>query len=81
MEHILELARQLGFHHGAQLNTAALDSHISVLEQGGYLAEDELVGAKKVLKAAAMTYVVALLTSLWQMFRYILIIFNGRSRR
>ena len=54
---------------------------ISVLEQGGYLAEDELAGAKKVLKAAAMTYVVALLTSLWQMFRYILIIFNGRSRR
>lgn len=53
---------------------------IAVLE-GGYLEEDELAGAKKVLRAAAMTYVVALLTSLWQLFRYILIIFNGRSRR
>ncbi|MBQ5743227.1 MAG: zinc metallopeptidase, partial [Clostridia bacterium] len=39
---------------------------IAVLE-GGYLDEEELAGAKKVLTAAAMTYVVALLTSLWQM--------------
>lgn len=54
---------------------------VAVLESGGYLDEEELTGAKKVLRAAAMTYVVALLTSLWQMFRYILIIFNGRSRR
>ena len=53
---------------------------IAVLE-GGYLDEDELVGAKKVLSAAAMTYVVALLTSLWQMFRYLLIIFGGQRRR
>ena len=40
-----------------------------------------MVGAKKVLRAAAMTYVVALLTSLWQMMRYILILFGNRSRR
>lgn len=53
---------------------------IAVLE-GGYLDEEELAGAKKVLTAAAMTYVVALLTSLWQLFRYILIIFGGRRRR
>ncbi len=53
---------------------------IGVLE-GGYLNEEELAGAKKVLTAAAMTYVVALLTSLWQLFRYILIIFGGRRRR
>ena len=53
---------------------------IAVLE-GGYLDEEELAGAKKVLTAAAMTYVVALLTSLWQMFRYLLIIFGGRRRR
>ncbi len=53
---------------------------IAVLE-GGYLDEDELSGAKKILSAAAMTYVVALLTSLWQMFRYLLIIFGGRRRR
>ncbi|MBO5247781.1 MAG: zinc metallopeptidase [Clostridia bacterium] len=53
---------------------------VEVLE-GGYLDEDELSGAKKVLTAAAMTYVVALLTSLWQMFRYISIIFGSRRRR
>ncbi len=53
---------------------------LAVLE-GGYLDEDELSGAKKVLSAAAMTYVVALLTSLWQLFRYVLIIFGGRRRR
>lgn len=53
---------------------------IAVLE-GGYLEEEELSGAKKVLRAAAMTYVVALLTSLWQLFRYVIIIFNGRGRR
>lgn len=55
---------------------------IAVLEQGNYLDSDELTGAKKVLRAAAMTYVVALLTSLWQMLRYLLIVFgNGRRRR
>lgn len=48
---------------------------------GGYLSQDEMEGARKVLKAAAMTYVVALLTSLWQMLRFILIVFgNGRRR-
>jgi len=34
------------------------------LETGGYLAADELVGARKVLRAAGMTYVAAFLTSL-----------------
>ncbi len=53
---------------------------VAVLE-AGYLNEEELTGAKKVLTAAAMTYVVALLTSLWQLFRYLLIIFGGRRRR
>lgn len=54
---------------------------VAVLESGGFLDEGELSGAKKVLRAAAMTYVVALLTSLWQIFRYILLIFGGRRRR
>ncbi len=53
---------------------------IAVLE-GGYLDEDELSGAKKVLSSAAMTYVVALLTSLWQLFRYFFMIFGSRRRR
>ncbi len=53
---------------------------LAVLE-GGYLDEEELAGAKKVLTAAAMTYVVALLTSLWQLFRYLIIISGNRRRR
>ncbi len=53
---------------------------LAVLE-GGYLDEEELKGAKKVLTAAAMTYVVAALTALWQLFRYLLIIFGNQRRR
>lgn len=53
---------------------------VAVLESGGYLNDEELIGAKKVLRAAAMTYVVALLTSIWQLFRYLLLIFGGRRR-
>ncbi|MBP3299982.1 MAG: zinc metallopeptidase [Clostridia bacterium] len=44
----------------------------------GYLDRDEMEGARKVLKAAAMTYVVALLTSLWQMLRLVLLVFGNR---
>lgn len=54
---------------------------VAVLESGGYLEEDELAGAKKMLRAAAMTYVVAMLTSLWQLLRYVLIIFGNRRDR
>ena len=42
---------------------------IAVLADGSVLAEDELPGAKKVLSAAAMTYVAALATSLAQLVR------------
>ena len=50
---------------------------LAVLE-AGYLDPDEMAGARKVLKAAAMTYVVALLTSLWQMLRLVLLVFGNR---
>ena len=53
---------------------------LAVLENG-YLDEDEMTGARKVLKSAAMTYVVALLTSLWQMLRLLLIVMGNRDRR
>lgn len=43
----------------------------------GIVYEDEVDGAKKVLSAAALTYVAALFTSLMQLFRLILI---ARSR-
>ena len=44
------------------------------------LSADELVGAKKVLSAAAMTYVAALAVTLMQFLR-LLIIVSGSSRR
>lgn len=53
---------------------------IEVLDEGGYLSADELPGAKKVLSAAAMTYVAALAVSIAQLLRLILL-FSGRSSR
>ena len=44
------------------------------------LDSDELAGARKVLRAAALTYVAALLMSVLQLLRYVLI-FLGRSDR
>ena len=44
------------------------------------LDEDERKGARKVLTAAALTYVAALLMSLLQLLRYLLI-FAGRNDR
>ncbi|MBO5733603.1 MAG: zinc metallopeptidase [Clostridia bacterium] len=46
---------------------------LKTLEDRGILYGDELIGAKKVLSAAAMTYVAAALTSLMQLIRLILI--------
>lgn len=44
---------------------------VAILESSGTLDSDELRGAKKVLSAAAITYVAALLTSLMQILYYI----------
>ena len=52
---------------------------MSVLESSGILNETELKASKKVLTAAAMTYVAALLTSLLTLLR-LLILTNGRRR-
>lgn len=52
---------------------------LKTLERG-YLSQDELRGTKKVLKAAAMTYVAALATSLAQFLRLILIARGNRRR-
>lgn len=46
---------------------------IETIEGQGLLEEDELQGAKKVLRAAALTYVAALLTSLLQLMRFVAI--------
>lgn len=57
-------------------------SHLALetIEGQGLLDGEELDGAKKVLRAAAMTYVAALLMSALQLLRYVLI-FLGRDRR
>ncbi|MDR0326646.1 MAG: zinc metallopeptidase [Oscillospiraceae bacterium] len=52
---------------------------LRVLESGGMLDEDELRGAKKVLTAAAMTYVAAMAVSLAQLLRFMMIA-RGRRR-
>ena len=49
------------------------------LRDTGLLDEEELRGARKVLTAAAMTYVAALLVSIAQLLRYLLA-FAGRRR-
>lgn len=52
---------------------------ISVIESNGLLTFEEKLGAQKVLKMAAMTYVAALAVSLAQLLRLILR-FTGRRR-
>ena len=53
---------------------------INALEGYGILSRDELGDAKKVLSAAAMTYVAALAVSLMQLLRLLLIV-SGNNRR
>ena len=53
---------------------------MSALENEGILTRDELHGARKVLTAAAMTYVAALAVSLAQLLRILLMV-AGNSRR
>ncbi len=53
---------------------------LDVIDDAGILTDDERHGAKKVLKAAAMTYVVALATALVNLLRFIVIFTGGRRR-
>ena len=53
---------------------------LSTIEEHGLLTPDEQTGAKKTLRAAAMTYVAAVAVSLAQLLRLILL-FGGRGRR
>lgn len=52
---------------------------IKILDSSAMLDEDELRGAKKVLRAAAMTYVAAVLASALQLLRLVLLS-NSRRR-
>ncbi len=53
---------------------------MAVLRSSGMLNKDELSASRKVLSAAAMTYVAALLTSLLTLLR-LLLLANSRNRR
>ena len=52
---------------------------LATLEGRGYLDAEEMTGARKVLSAAAMTYVAAALTAVLQLLR--LLALSGRGRR
>lgn len=54
---------------------------VETIDQGGFLTQEELYGAKRVLSAAALTYVAALLTSLGQLLRFLLIFLSRGERR
>ena len=53
---------------------------LDMLTDGGYLAEDELPGAKKMLRAAAMTYVLAALGSFVTVLRLFSLARGARRR-
>lgn len=54
---------------------------VVALEQSGQFTYDEIKGVKKVLTAAALTYVAALFVSLMTLLRYILLVGGNRGRR
>ena len=58
-------------------------SHRALETLGGehILEDEEMAGARKVLRAAALTYVAALLSSLLQLLRYVLIFLNRSGNR
>ena len=54
---------------------------VAALERSGRFTPDEIQGVKKVLTAAALTYVAALFVSLMSLLRLILIVSGNRGRR
>lgn len=54
---------------------------LRILEQDRILEGEEHQGAKKVLKAAALTYVAALFATILQLLRLVLIVSGGSRRR
>ena len=53
---------------------------LAAIESGHLLYDEEMKGARKTLRAAALTYVAALAVSLTQLLR-LLVLFGGNSRR
>lgn len=54
---------------------------LATIEEDGILRGDELTGARRVLSAAAMTYVAALAVSVMQLLRLLIIIGGNRNNR
>ncbi len=54
---------------------------LAILRNDGYLSEDEGADAKSMLRAAALTYVAALLATLMQILRLVLMTQRGSRRR
>ena len=54
---------------------------LAAIEQNGILTDDELAGARKTLRAAAMTYVAATATALAQLLRLLILFGGNRSRK
>lgn len=54
---------------------------MKILSENGFLVGDELGGAKKVLGAAALTYVASLFSSILQLLRLVLLTKNNRDDR
>lgn len=54
---------------------------VVALEQSGRFTSEEIKGVKKVLTAAALTYVAALFVSLMTLLRFVLIVSGNRRRR
>ena len=52
---------------------------LKMLEGGNFLNETELVGAKKVLNAAALTYVATFVVALLELLRFVLLIILSRQ--
>lgn len=53
---------------------------LQTIETNGFLTDSEYVGARKVLSAAALTYVAALASALATMLRLLIIVTGGRRR-
>ncbi len=53
---------------------------LNVIQEHDILSSDELVGAKKVLSAAALTYVAALAVSIVQVLRFVILVLGSRKR-
>ncbi len=54
---------------------------LALLENGGILAADEMVGARKVLNAAALTYVAAAVAAVMEMAYWLLHLVGGSSEQ